>query len=167
MTSRGSTVKYTETLLLTTPMTTTGAFVQLTAIPQGSQQFQRIADTAWIERVDISYSVTTANADIFNLARLTFFRWTVSSALASPTTGELYSNYSNALVHSFFNFERRANYKVLMDNVMNLSGIATSPTSCRNTITSKNCPEPISGWTLTPHPPTLSITYMCSMVATL
>jgi len=63
------------------------------------------------------------------MARLSVIRWKESSALALPTASDLFTNYSNALVHSFFNFERRATYSVQRDLKFNLTGTATDPTT--------------------------------------
>jgi len=121
-------VKYLEVLATGVTMTTSGAFLDITAITQGPSQNERIADTVWIQSIDFSLGVTTANADVFNLARITFIKWKQSSVTALPTTLSVFSNWSNALVHSFLNFERRADYAVVTDNKMNLTGLATVPT---------------------------------------
>jgi hypothetical protein len=122
------TVKYLETLITATSLTTTGQFFQITTIPQGSAQNQRVVDTVWLQRIDLSLGITTANADIFNLGRITFLNWKVSSALASPTTAEIFTNWTNALVHSFLNFERRDLYSVVHDSKYNFTGVSTVPT---------------------------------------
>jgi len=123
------TIKYVETLLAGINISTSGLFTTLTAMVQGPSQDQRIADTVWVQRIDISYSVTTANADIFNLSRLMILSWKVSSALALPTTQEIFLNWVNALSHSFLNFERRQNYAVIRDWKINSTGTATNPTT--------------------------------------
>lgn len=122
------TVKYFELLATTVSMTSTGAFQQLTTMTQGPAQFQRIADTIWMERIDVSYNITTANVDIFNLARVTLMKWKISSALASPTILDVFTNWSNAFVLSYLNFENRKDYAVFHDLKFNMSGIAASPT---------------------------------------
>jgi len=123
-----NTAKYFEVLFTGVNMSTTGAFTTITAITQGPSQNERVADTIWLERIDLSYGITTGNADIFNLSRVTLLKWKVSDALALPTTAEVFSNWSNALVHSFLNFERRQLYAVFHDHKFNMTGTATDPT---------------------------------------
>lgn len=122
------TVKYLETLLTGVNMSTSGAFTSLSAVSQGVTQGERLADTIWVERIDLSFAITTANADIFNLARVVLLRWNLASALALPTTAAIFSNWSNALVHSFQNFERRKDFTFLHDVRLNMTGVATNPT---------------------------------------
>lgn len=134
------TVKYFETLLTAAAMSTTFQLLDITAITQGQSQNERIADTVWLERIDMSYQINTANTDVFNVARLGLFKWKESSALALPTAADLFTNYTNALNHSFFNFERRQTYGVFMDNKINLSGVAASPTDNSQVLTEKQIP---------------------------
>jgi hypothetical protein len=123
------TVKYTETLVSLTPITSTGTFILLTQIPQGPSQSQRIADTAWLQRIDINWSVNTANADIHNIVRKSLLTWQVSTALAGPTTSDMFTNFINAFTYSHWNFENRHLYNVISDELINLTGTSTNPTS--------------------------------------
>jgi len=122
-------IKYIETLLANISATTTGNFVQLSSIIQGVLQHERIADTVWIQRIDYSLNFTTGNADIFNLVRMVFFIWKTSTALALPTTNEIFNNWAFALIHSMLNFERRDTYHLLKDTRYNMSGTASNPTN--------------------------------------
>jgi len=122
------TVKYFETLLTAASMSTTAQFLDITAITQGPSQNERVADTVFLERLDVSCIITTANADVFNTGRFVLFKWNESSALAIPTAADLFTNFANALTTSFFNFERRKTYSVIRDDYLNLTGVATSPT---------------------------------------
>jgi len=122
-------IKYYETLVIANTMTTTGEFVSLTEITQGFSQLERIADTIWLQNIDISYDVYTANADPVNMARLTIFEWKTSSALSLPTVAQIFNNWSNAFEHAFFNFERRDLYSIKCDHKLNMTGIDTSPTN--------------------------------------
>jgi len=122
-------IKWLETLITLQNVPSSGGFVQLTAIPQGPANQQRIADTVWLQRMDLDFTLTTANTDVFNVVRLLYFQWKVDSLLAAPTANDIFTNVTNANVHSFLNFDLRRNYNVIEDNQYNMTGTATNPSS--------------------------------------
>ncbi len=124
-----ATIKYFETSLFGATATATFQESCLTLVPQGDAQSTRVADTIWVQSIELKFAARTANADIFNFVRLLIFRWNVSTALAIPTSGEIFFNYSSAFNYAFLNFERRDNYHVYKDVTFNLSGTATNPTA--------------------------------------
>jgi len=131
------TIKYLEVLITGTSVSTTYQQVDISAITQGASQNERVADTAWIERIDMSLGVTSANADVFNTARFVIIKWKESSQLALPTAADVFTNYPNALTHSFFNFEKRKLYSVIHDELISLTGVATSPTDTSQILSRK------------------------------
>lgn len=123
------TVKYFELFSNITTVSSSGTVVDLSAIPQGVAQLDRVADTVFIQNADIRLSVVTANADIYNLVRIIFFTWKVDSALSAPTIADILAfTGSTPLVYANFNFENRQMYGVLKDIVFNMSGTSTNPT---------------------------------------
>jgi len=123
------TVKYIETIFTGLSMSTTFQSTSLVAIAQGPSQSQRVADTVWIQAVDYSYHVTTANADIINTARVLILKWREDDTYSIPADIKVFNNFSNANTLSFFNFEQRQSYQVWYDAKLNLSGTATNPTA--------------------------------------
>lgn len=126
--TRNRVIKYLLTTNVNQTMTTTLQEACITLIPQGPAQSQRIADTVWIERVEIRADVTLANSDIYGLARLGIYRWKDSTALSTPTPIDLFQTSTTNVVLSFFNFERKNLYHIHADEILNLSGTATNPT---------------------------------------
>jgi len=122
-------VKYLDVDLLAAAMTTTVANVLITLIPQGDAQGQRIADTAYIDRIDLRLNVVTANADIFNLARVAFFIWKQNSLSVAPNPNSVFENTSTYGPYSMLNFEGRGYYSVLRDLTFNCTGLASAPTT--------------------------------------
>jgi hypothetical protein len=127
--NRNRVIKYIETGNSAQSMSTTFQEACLTLVPQGPAQSQRVADTIWLQRIEMKINVTSANVDVFNLARLVLIRWKVSSSLALPTSADLFNNFGTNVVHSFLNFERRENYSISLDTTLNLTGVAASPTN--------------------------------------
>lgn len=123
------TIKYIEVFSPLLSMTHLGSFISLTNISQGSSQNQRIADTIWVQNIDYIIDVTTANNDILNMSRITFLIWKLSTTLATPSTNYIFTNWTNASVFSFLNFENRENYSVIKDLKFNSTGTSTNPTN--------------------------------------
>jgi len=127
--ARNRTIKYLVTSNVNQSMTTTFMAAGMTLVPQGDGQSQRVADTIWVQRLEIRADVTLANADVYGLARVGIFKWVPSNALAVPTGPEILQTYSTNPVLSAFSFETRDYYRIIMDETLNLSGTATNPTA--------------------------------------
>lgn len=128
--SRGPIVstKYFDTYFTPTSSTTTVGYSQLTTIPQGSAQSQRVADTLWITKIEMRLTVVASTADVTNQLRLTLFSWVPNTASLTPGTTSLYENPTTWGCQSPFNYEGRRDYKVYWDKVFNLVGTSTVPT---------------------------------------
>jgi len=122
------TVKYFDTDLLAVSSTTTVSSTALSIIPQGVTQSERVADTVFIQRVDIRMNLTTANADVFNLARFIFFIWWQNSASVSPNPNSIVESSATYGPYSMLNFEGREYFSVLRDITFNMTGVVASPT---------------------------------------
>jgi len=127
--ARKRTIKYFETSNTGQPMTTGFQAIGTTYVPQGDGQGQRIADTIWVQRLEVRADVTLANADVYGLARVGFFKWVPSNALAVPDGSEIFQTYTTNPVLSFFCVETREYYRIFADETLNLSGTATNPTA--------------------------------------
>jgi len=122
---KGRVIKYRETLLRQVAMNTTLQETQISLIPQGNAQGQRIADTVWLEKVEMTYNITIPGitASPVNLARVLLFRLKISTALATPTTNEIFSAYGSNFVHSYLNFEFAEQITYLLDRTYNVTGV--------------------------------------------
>lgn len=111
-----------------TSATTTIGYVQLSPIPQGGGQQERIANTVILKRIELRFNVVAANADIYSRMRFGMFIWKQNTASATPGTTSILEDVSTAGVQSPYNFEGRAYYKILYDKVFNLTGTSSAPT---------------------------------------
>ncbi len=109
-------------------MIATPSYNQLTTIPQGYSQSERIGDVVFVKAIAFRFEVTTANADIFNLARIIIFSWVPNTASLTPGTSSVLEDYVSQGVQSFYNYESRQDVKVQYDKVLRMSGTSSAPT---------------------------------------
>jgi len=124
-------MKYYDNVLLNTDSTTTVGFDILTAIPQGSAQSQRVADTVEILRIDVRMyafmnSITT---DYNDRIRFSFLRWLPNTGSYSPSSLSIYQSTSTFSVLSPFTFETRKMYHIFKDLTIVLAGYTNIPTA--------------------------------------
>jgi len=122
------TVKYFDTYLNGQNSTTTLGYQGLSPVPQGIGQSQRVADTIWIDSVDVRFNATTANADIFATMRWGLFIWWQNTNSVTPGTTSILESTATFGTLSPFNFEGREYYSVMLDKFENFTGTATAPT---------------------------------------
>lgn len=109
-------------------MTATPSVNLLTAITQGSGQGQRIGDVVYIRAIQWRYSVTTANSDVYNLARFIVFTWVPNTAALTPGTTSILEDTNTQGTLSFYNYEGRQDYHLHYDDHFKLTGTNTNPT---------------------------------------
>jgi len=101
----------------------------LTLIPSGNLQGQRIADTIEIMSLSAIVTVTTANADIFNRTRCNIFTWHELSS-TPPNLAALYQTpTSSPGTSTLMNFENRQLYTNYLEKQFVNVGTATNPTN--------------------------------------
>jgi len=127
--SKTRVVKYFDTYLNANNSTTTIGYTDLTLVPQGVGQAQRLADTIFVSKIDVRLNVTTANADIFAIMRWGIFVWKQNTNSVTPGVSSIYESTATYGVLSPFNFEGRGYFTVLHDELVNLTGTATAPTN--------------------------------------
>jgi hypothetical protein len=119
---------YYDTVFGPTTSTTTTGFVNLTPIPQGFGQSNRIADTIYVNRVELRLNVTAANADVSSRMRLTFYFWFQNTASVTPGVTSVTEDSTTYGIDSPYNWEGRKFYKVIYDKIFNLTGATNAPT---------------------------------------
>jgi len=121
-------VKYFDTYLNGQNSTTTIGYSNISLMPQGIAQSQRLADTAFVSKLDVRFNATTANADIFATMRWGVFIWWQNTNSVTPGTTSIYESVATYGTLSPFNFEGREYYSILFDHFENFTGTATAPT---------------------------------------
>jgi hypothetical protein len=122
-------IKYLDSGLLNQNVTAGGAVSALVNVPQGDTQSQRVGDVIFMSRMEFTFSLEMANADIYATSRIIIFQWfpntipTVASVLESPGSLFCYSNY---------NFQNKDLYSIHFDKMYHQSGTATAPTESTN-----------------------------------
>jgi len=114
------------------PASTSGNIQQLTVIQQGVAQSQRIADTVFLNRMDLRMSVIWG--DSTNIARFTIIKYLIDTSITPPSMGEIYDQFTMA-PYCPFSFENRKYYRVLYDKTWSLTG----PLATSTTLSSKSC----------------------------
>jgi hypothetical protein len=121
--------KYFDVLQAPSNSTGTVGFENMVLIPQGPAQSQRIADTIWLQHMDLRFSVNAANADVFSHMRFFFFIWREDSLTIVPSSAAIFNAASSESVYSMLNYEARAlRTLVTPDYLVNFTGTATTPT---------------------------------------
>jgi len=124
-----SELKYFDVLQAPTNSTGTVGFEDLTLLPQGPAQSQRIGDTIWLQRMDIRFSVNAANADVFSHMRMFFFLWKENTLTVAPTSAAIFTSAASQSVYTMLDWENRALRKLVSpDYLLNFTGTATNPT---------------------------------------
>jgi hypothetical protein len=102
--------------------------IDLTLIPQGNAQGQRIADTIELLSIDGIITMIGANADVYNRTRMNIFTWHELSS-TPPNLGALYQTPTTFPgTSTALNFENRQLYTNHLErNFVNV-GTATNPT---------------------------------------
>jgi len=123
--------KYLDTALLNQTATSTVGFLNLSLVPQGFQDGQRVADTIITFRLDIRFYayVNQADTDFTDYVRTSFFLWKPNTAVYPPVAVSIFQNTTTFTVLSPFSFETRDNYSILRDCTYTLSGYVGVPTS--------------------------------------
>jgi len=124
-------VKYYDTVLLNQNSSSTVGFLNLTTIPQGAGQSQRVSDTIWINKVDIrlyAYEIESTT-DFTNYIRMAFFTWKENTNVTTPTSVQIFQNTTAFSVLSPFSFETRDVYRVHRDWSINMTGYVGVPTN--------------------------------------
>jgi len=124
-------IKYYDFILLNQTSSSTVGFANLTQIPQGPGQSQRIADTIWIQKIDVRFYAyeMESTTDYTNYLRISFFTWKENTASVAPSSVQIYQNATSFSVLSPFTFETRALYAIHRDWSINLSGYVGVPTN--------------------------------------
>jgi len=114
----------------TVNVTSTGAVLSgLCPITQGVGVSQRTGDTVFWKDIFINYSISSENADIFNLARVILFQWHPNSGLAVPIVTDI---LQTNLVYSMYDWQFSSQFKILYDKVHVMAGTGTNPTPSGN-----------------------------------
>jgi len=122
-------LKYFDVQQAPSNSTGTVGFENLVLIPQGPAQSQRIADTIWLQRMDLRFSVNAANADVFSHMRMFFFLWKPDTLTVNPTSAAIFTSQSSQSVYTMLDHEQRALRKLVTpDYLLNFTGTATNPT---------------------------------------
>jgi len=123
-------IKVFDTNLTGQTSTAAGGIASICNVPQGVAQAQRIADTIWLERLDIKMSLICFNADGYNHVRWGFFIWHDNNSAATPTIATIYSSTAAGGVWTPLSFENRERYSFVGgDNLTKMQGLASAPTS--------------------------------------
>jgi hypothetical protein len=117
--------------VLQAPSNSTGAvgIENLTLIPQGPAQSQRISDQIWLQHFDLRFSVNAANTDVFSHMRFFMFIWRENTLTTTPTSAAIFTSAASQSVYSMLDYENRALRKLVTpDYLLNFTGSATNPT---------------------------------------
>jgi hypothetical protein len=124
-----SELKYFDTYEATTGSSTTVGFAELSLVPQGPAQSQRVADTMWLQHIDFRFSVNAANGAVFSHMRLFLFIWKENTLAAVPTSATIFTAAASQSVYTMLDYENRALRKLVTpDYLLNLTGTITNPT---------------------------------------
>lgn len=105
-----------------------GEVGDLCLIPQGVTREERIADFVKFKALQVNYSISSQNADVYNSVRFVIFQWNPNSV---PTFVSVFQNNSST-VYPFYQWDNAQEYRILYDRVYSLSGTATAPTQSGN-----------------------------------
>jgi hypothetical protein len=123
-------VKYFDTNLLAATSTSTVGFLDITNIPQGLTQSQRLADTLIVTAIELRGNFVQSNADVFTQMRFNIFRWCEDTIVSIPVAGSIFNNTATQGVYTPLSFENRRRYLLISkDHVVNGSGTATAVSS--------------------------------------
>jgi len=101
-----------------------GVTYQLSLIPQGDTDVTRDGDRLTLTSVNIRGSVYCG--DVTNIVRVIFFQWRPQSF---PSVSDILSkgeDGTNVGVHSFYNHDKRSEFKILSDRTYSLAGYGTT-----------------------------------------
>jgi len=128
--------KYVDLGLLTDNSTTTVGYQIISLIPQGDAQSQRVADTVYLDRLDIrmnAYMLETTT-DFTNYIRWGFFMWKPNTQTYTPTALTIFQNPTSYSINSPLTFETRDDYSMLADMHTKLTGYVGVPTAASQQI---------------------------------
>jgi hypothetical protein len=117
--------------VLQAPSNSTGAvgIENMTLIPQGPAQSQRISDQVWLQHFDLRFSVNAANADVFSHMRFFFFIWKENTLTTTPTSAAIFTSAASQSVYTMLDYENRALRRLVTpDYLLNFTGTVTNPT---------------------------------------
>lgn len=109
--------------------TTTIGYSNLTPISLGTGLGQRVSNTIWVDHMECRLNIVAANADVYSNVRFFFFKFKQNTASVTPGSGSVIEDSGMWGVLSPLNFEGRAYYKLFWDQLVNLTGTATAPTT--------------------------------------
>jgi len=118
-------IKYFDTFLNNQSSTSTVGYSDITVVPQGVAQSQRVADTIWVQRIEIRGSMVLANADGYGIMRWGVFIFKQNTASITPGSGTVWESAATYSVYSPYNFEGREYITMLIDRAENLIGSST------------------------------------------
>jgi hypothetical protein len=123
-------LKYFDTLLVAANSTSTVGFQNMSLVPQGVAQSQRVADTIRLQYMDLRMSVNAANTDVFSHMRFFFFIWKENTLYASPSSLSIFTSPAIQGIYTTLEFENRALRKlVTKDTLLRFTGTVTNPTT--------------------------------------
>lgn len=98
-------------------VSSTTALNKLTAIPQGTTDFNRIGDQCKLKNIQMRFQL--ACADTIQTYRLTVFRWNRDDAVSTPTAAILYQTIGSS-ISSNPNWDniRKGDFTLLYDKVI-------------------------------------------------
>lgn len=100
-----------------------GSFFDITAVGQGDTYYQRDGAQMQVQDIRITFQMKPDATAELQPVRLMLVRWTEDSAIAAPTTTDIFEDTTNEVWLSPYKFESRK-YQVLYDKffTLNLSG---------------------------------------------
>lgn len=120
-------IKFVDEITTLVNVPVAGQLFGMLNIAQGIGINQRIGDQITLEKIEVNLNVTAANSDIYSHTRVIFFQWHPNQALLLPTVAMILETPTQTF-QSFYNFEYRNQFSVLIDHTFSLTGTAGAPT---------------------------------------
>lgn len=121
-------IKYYDSSIFAALGTTPG-YQDLTNIPQGSAQQQRVADTIFVDRIEVRSTFEQATSDVYNVCRNIIFAWKPNTASLTPGTTSIIEDPVTFIVWSPLNYEGRQEYHIIKDMLFPIVGTTSAPTN--------------------------------------
>lgn len=117
-----------------TGINSTPSIVQMSAVPQGAADSNRVGDTLNLKKLTVRMQFV--GGDIYNTVRVIFFRFKQDTAVAAPTVAEIYDNTATGSTYVLCpapNLENQDKFHIIYDKVITLpqmnNGGSTTNTS--------------------------------------
>ncbi len=101
-----------------------GTIIDLTATTQGSGDANRQGAAIELSSIVMNYSVVTQNSDLFSTVRIIVFQWLLDSNLVAPIVSDILQTAGVLQMH---NWSRSRDYRILYDNTIFQTGLASAP----------------------------------------